>query len=210
MVSMSRILRMVLNILQTHYASAVHYNCCWDHEKKVSSALRASYSLYTTTWYMHCACIQHPLCGIWILYISKPSFGRNCQIAQEGGRNVTGSVSLSLSGVTCHTCMCKRSLPNTKTESWHHSATFQGSSRTSVNATFFSKNLLSLHYDWCTVAVESATMLSLRECVRLLLNKIIAHHFRRISHNPRDAGGILFFIFILTQNNNKKQWAGPF
>ncbi len=28
MVSMSRILRMVLNILQTHYASAVHNNYC--------------------------------------------------------------------------------------------------------------------------------------------------------------------------------------
>ena len=65
MVSMSRILRMVLNILQTHYASAVHYNYCWDHEKKVSSALRASYSLY-----MHCHVFQHP----------QPSAEPRCQL----------------------------------------------------------------------------------------------------------------------------------
>ena len=47
--------------------------------------------------------------------------------------------SLSLSLVLRVTHVCKRSLPNTKAEIEHHSATFQGSSSTSVNATFFFK-----------------------------------------------------------------------
>ncbi len=44
--------------------------------------------------------------------------------------------SLSLSLVLRVTHVCKRSLPNTKAEIEHHSATFQGSSSTSVNVTF--------------------------------------------------------------------------